>query len=170
MEGTIVGIIEKINRLVVDWSYDESLASLLKEVIDQQLVEQQAPLNYYYVTHLTNPAQTFFSRLYPEIKKPPELARKLARGKQLHNFASVWFRTLPNVTVEEGAIDGAWVGLIGVRGKIDYHIGNSILEFKTKDNPPETPKEIISFYPQDLEQLAFYSIIHPSLRLTISFS
>lgn len=157
----MMGIIEEINGLVVSYSRDESLASLLKKVMDQQLTEQPVPINYYYVTHLTNPAERFFSTLCPEIEKPPGLARKLALGKRLHSLAGVWFRTLPDFVVEEGTIDGAWVGLLGVRGKIDYRVGDSILEFKTKDNPPETPEEIISSYPQDLEQLVFYSVIHP---------
>jgi len=157
-----MGIIDEINGLVAGCSADESLASLLKGVMDQELTEQPAPIGYYYVTHLTNPAQTYFLRLCPEIRRPPTLARKLALGKRLHSLASVWFRTLPGFVVEEGAVDGAWVGLLGVRGKIDYRVGDSIFELKTKDNPPETPDEIISSYPQDLEQLAFYSIIHPS--------
>ena len=157
-----MGIIDEINGLVAGCTPDDSLAPLLKEAMDQQLTEQPTPINYYYVTHLTNPAQTFFLRLCPEIRKPPTLARRLALGKRLHSLASVWFRTLPGFVVEEGVIDGAWVGLRGVRGKIDYRVGNSIFEFKTKDNPPETPEGIISSYPQDLEQLAFYSVIHPS--------
>ena len=157
-----MGIIEGINELVTGWTPDESLASLLKEVMDQQLIEQPAPIDYYYVINLTNPAQKFFSRAYPEVRKPPALARKLALGKRLHSLASVWFRTLPDFVVEEGTLDGAWVGLVGVRGKIDYRVGDSIFELKTKDNPPETPEEIISSYPQDLEQLVFYSVIHPS--------
>ena len=157
-----MGIIDEINELVADWAPDESLASLLKEVMDEQLIEQPAHIDYYYVTHLINPAQTFFSRAYPEVRKPPALARRLALGKRLHSLASFWFRTLPDFVVEEGTLDGAWVGLLGVRGRIDYRVGDSIFELKTKDSPPETPEEIISSYPQDLEQLAFYSVIHPS--------
>jgi hypothetical protein len=49
-----------------------------------------------------------------------------------------------------------------VMGKIDIRAGNSLYELKTKDNTPETVAEIVSSYPQDLEQLAFYSVIHPS--------
>lgn len=157
-----MGIIDEINQLVADWTLDESLASLLKEVMDQQLIEQPARIDYHYVTHLTNPAQRFFSIAYPEVRKPPALARRLARGKQLHSFAGVWFRNLPDFVVEEGTLDGAWVGLLGVRGKIDYRVGDSIFELKTKDKLPETPEEILSSYPQDLEQLVFYSVIHPS--------
>jgi len=154
-------IIDEINGLVGTLTHDDSLASLLENVMDQQLTEQPTLRNYYYVTDLTNPAQIFFSIQYPDIKKPPKLARKLAQGKQLHSFASGWLQSLPDFVVEEGTIDGAWVNLHGVRGKIDYRLGKSILEFKTKDNPPETPEEIILSYPQDLEQLVFYSVIHP---------
>jgi len=157
-----MGIIEDINRCVIGTTYDESLSSMLKNVMDSQLTEDPAPRNYYYVTQVTNPAQTYFSRFHPDAKRPPEIARKLAYGKQLHNFASIWFKNLPDFYAEEGLLDGAWVGVPGVRGKIDHRVGESLLEFKTRDNPPETPEEIISKFPHDLEQIAFYSVMHPS--------
>lgn len=156
-----MGLIEEINGFVTGITYDESLSSLLKREMDSKLIEDPAPKKYYYITHVTNPAQIYFSRVHPEIKKPPEIARKLARGKQLHNFAGFWFKNLPDFYAEEGLLDGVWVGVSGVRGKIDYRVGNSLLEFKTKDNLPNSPEEIISTYPNDLEQIAFYSIIHP---------
>jgi len=155
-------IIDEINQFVVGTTYDESLSSLLKKVMDSQLSEEPTPKNYFYVTQVTNPAQTYFTRFHPEVKKSPETARKLAYGKQLHNFASIWFKNLPGYMAEEGLVDGAWVGIPGVRGKIDHRVGESLLEFKTKDSIPSTPEEIISNYPQDLEQLAFYSAMHPS--------
>jgi hypothetical protein len=158
----MMGLIEEINGFVIGTTYDESLSSLLKKVMDAQLTEEASPRNYYYITQVTNPAQTYFSRLYPDIKRPPEIARKLAHGKQLHSFASIWFKNLPDYYAEEGLLDGAWVDVPGVRGKIDHRLGDSILEFKTKDTLPDTPEDIISTYPHDLEQIAFYSVIHPS--------
>jgi len=156
-----MGLIEEINGFVTGITYDESLSSLLKGVIDEQ-PEEPSPKNYYFITQLTNPAQTFFTRIYPDIERPPEITRKLARGKQLHNFAGIWFKNLPDFYADEGLLDGAWVDVPGVRGKIDHRIGDSLIEFKTKDNLPNTPEEIISTYPNDLEQIAFYSVIHPS--------
>ena len=157
-----MGIIEDINRCVIGTpQLDESLSSLLKNVMNSQLSEDPAPKKYFYVTHVTNPAQTYFSRLHPEVRKPPEIARKLARGKHLHKFASIWFKNLPDFYVEEGLLDGVWAGVPGVRGKIDHRIGDSLIEFKTKSEPPNTPEEIVSKYPQDLEQIAFYSVMHP---------
>lgn len=157
-----MGIIEEINKFVVKSTVDESLAGMLKESMGELLKGHSPPSNYYYVTHLTNPAETYFSKLAPDIKKSSELAAKLAHGTQLHRFASIWMRKLENFSSEEGLIDGVWEGIGGVRGKIDFKVGDSILELKTKDSLPETPDEIISLYPQDLEQLAFYSVLHPS--------
>ncbi len=157
-----MGLIEELNGFVTSITYDDSLSSLLKGVMNAQLTEEPAPRNYYYITHVTNPAQTYFSRIHPEVKRPQEIARKLAYGKQLHNFAGIWFKNLPDFCAEEGLLDGAWVNIPGVRGKIDHRLGDSLLEFKTKDSIPSTPEEIISIYPQDLEQIVFYSVIHPS--------
>ena len=97
-----------------------------------------------------------------QTEKTPELARKLARGKQLQQFATSWFRNLPDFVLEEGKLDGAYVGLSGVRGSIDYRIGESIFELKTKEELPKDIHDIWNLYPNDLEQLAFYSVLHPS--------
>jgi hypothetical protein len=157
-----MGIIEEVNRCVINTTHDEALSSLLKNVMNSQISEDPMPKNYFYVTHVTNPAQTYFSRFHPEVKKTPEIARKLARGKQLHNFASIWFKNLPDFCTEEGLLDGVWAGIPGVRGKIDHRVGDSLIEFKTKEEPPNTPEDISLKYPQDLEQIAFYSVMHPS--------
>ncbi len=157
-----MSLIEEAERFVDQIYPNDSLASLLKHVIQKQLSEQQPLKDYYTVVDLVNPIQTYHSHKNPNIRKSPELARKLARGKQLQGYANVWFRSLPDFAVEEGMIDGVWVDVPGVRGAIDYRLGDSIIEFKTKDVPPENAEEIISLYPQDLEQLAFYSVIHPS--------
>jgi hypothetical protein len=157
-----MGLIEDINKYVIgNPTYDDSLSSLIKEVMDSQLKEEPTPQNYYYITHVTNPAQTYHSRQNPGVKKPPAIARKLAYGKQLHNYAGIWFKNLPDYFAEEGLLDGAWVDIFGVRGKIDQRFGDSLLELKTKDSLPESNEEIFSLYPHDLEQIAFYSVIHP---------
>ena len=155
-----MGLIEEINGFVTGITYDESLSSLLKTVMDTKS-EDPSPANYYYITHVTNPAQTYFSKIHPDIERPPEIIRKLARGKQLHSFAGIWFKNLPGFCADEGLLDGAWVDIPGVRGKIDHRVGDSLIEFKTKDRLPNSPDEIISMYPNDLEQIAFYSVIHP---------
>lgn len=143
-------------------SSNESLASSIKDTMKKQLKEDPSSKKYFYVTHITNPAGAYWSITNPKIKYQEEIARKLALGKSLEKFANPWFRNLPEFVVEEGKIDSAWIGKPGVRGSIDYRLGDSIIEFKTKEKLPENVLEIFSIYPQDLEQLAFYSVIHPS--------
>jgi hypothetical protein len=157
-----MSLIEEAEGFVDRIYPNESLASLLKDVIEKQLSGQQPLRDYYSVVDLVNPIQTYHSEKNPTMVKPPELARRLALGKQLQSYANVWFRALPDFAVEEGVLDGVWVDVPGVRGAIDYRLGESIIEFKTKGVCPQNTGEIISLYPQDLEQLAFYSVIHPS--------
>jgi hypothetical protein len=154
--------IDEINANVDHVYIDESLTALLRKGMQQPLRQTPGPKNYFYVTHLTNPAQTYWSFLKPEIQKPPELRRRLAKGVQLQSIASTWFKSLPNFMVEEGKLEGGYVGLKGVRGSIDYRIGDSIFELKTKDEIPTTHEDVFEKFPHDLEQLAFYSVLHPS--------
>ena len=155
-------VISKFLNYVENFSSDESVAALLREKMKNPLMELPRTKDYFIVTELCNPAQAYWSTVRPDIVKSPELRRKLAKGRRLQTYASVWFRSLPNFIVEEGKLDGAWVELRGVRESIDYRIGDSIFELKTKDSLPESPDEIFSLYPHDLEQLIFYTLIHPS--------
>jgi hypothetical protein len=157
-----MGIIENICSSVSNIKPYESISGMLRNVIDEENLKiRSSPTSYYYLTDLTNPIGAYYDRVNPT-PNPPELARKLIRGTQLHNFSYYWFRDIPNFNVEEGLLDGALVGIKGVRGKIDYLIGKSIVEFKTKDENPKDVDEVTSHYSNDLEQLIFYAAIHPS--------
>jgi len=63
-----MSFIEKIQRYVQSYSLDESIASIIKQEMKKQLEEIPHPSSYYYVTDLTNPAQTFYSRLNPDVR------------------------------------------------------------------------------------------------------
>lgn len=140
---------------------DESLSSILKQRVQKEKSHRFIPIDYFYVTHLTNPMQFYWEQKKKDIEKTNEIARKLLLGKKLERTARKWFRNLPSFLLEEGKLDGAWVDIPGVRGNIDYKIGESIIEFKTKDKLPETEKEILEKYPNDIEQLIFYAVLHP---------
>lgn len=157
-----MSIIDTIYSHLEGWEYNESITAMLREIIKEENIKiKTLPKSYYYLTDLTNPILGYYSRTNPIIN-PPELARKLILGTQLHNLSYNWFKKIPDFVVEEGTIDGAWVGVDRVRGRIDYLIGNSILEFKTKDNNPSSIHELVEYYPNDVEQLIFYAAIHPS--------
>jgi len=125
-----VNLLHDIEDYVERVNIDESLSSMLRAIIRKQVVDRPSPKNYFFVTHITNPAQAYWSILNPDLKKPKPLARKLATGKLLQTFANIWMRTLPEFIVEEGTLDGVWVGMPGVRGSIDYCVGEAIIEFK----------------------------------------
>lgn len=153
-------VINRIYELVTNVSPNESIAGGLRESIPEQR-PRAFPDTYFFATELTNPVEAFYLRKHPNFRMPEDLGRKLARGTQLHNLASYWFRELPNFIVDEGTVDGALMDIEGVRGRIDYLIGSSIIEFKSKNDNPETPNDVTKYYVNDLEQLVFYAIIHP---------
>ncbi len=140
---------------------DESLSTLLKQQIKKEKSARFIPSNYFYVTHVINPVKFYWENQRKDISKTDDISRKLFLGKRLERLARAWFRSLPSFCFEEGKLDGIWVNIPGVRGSIDYRIGDSLIEFKTKDELPETGIVVLEKYPQDLEQLAFYSVMHP---------
>ncbi|MBU0894806.1 MAG: hypothetical protein KKF48_05425 [Nanoarchaeota archaeon] len=153
-------MIDFVNECVASVSYNESLASLLKNKIEDT---KKKPFvgGYYNLTELCNPAQTYWTRISPKVEKTVALQKKLDWGTELHRQADQWLKTFPDFVVNEGTLDGAWVGIPGVRGRIDCRIGESIFEIKTKEELPLNAEEVLLKHPHDVEQLAFYSVLHP---------
>ena len=153
-------IISTLNALVKSINSNESLAGLIKKQISNEGQKDSfVPESYYYLTHLVNPIVTYWSRKNKDIKRSNEILRKLFLGKKLERMAGYWFRKLPQFITEEGKLDGAFVGIPRVRGSIDFRIGDKIIEFKTKDELPSSSEELFLKYPQDVEQIAFYSVL-----------
>lgn len=157
-----MNIIPQLSMFVKSAIPNESLSGLLKGKLTNVRKNGFVPENYYYLIHLINPALTFWSRKYKDTQKSNDILRKLNLGKRLERMASFWFRKLPDFLTEGGKLDGAFVGIPRVRGAMDFRIGENIIEFKTKDTLPESVNEIFQKYPQDLEQLAFYSVLDTS--------
>ncbi len=155
-------IVSEVSNYIESYNTNESLNALVREIIKKKDKPTKVPRGYYIVTQLSNPIQAYWDIKGKAVKKSAELRRKLSLGTQLHAVAGVWFSKLPDFLIEEGKIDGAYVDVVGVRGSLDFWIGNSIFELKTKEKIPETIEEIIEEYPNDLEQLVFYSALHPS--------
>ncbi len=146
---------------------NSSLTAILKKTIDKESQIQPTPKDYLIVTDLVNPVPKIRQILNPGMAETQETIRRKKTGTKLHKFAAQWFREVEGYTEEESIIDGAFVNIPGVRGRLDSYIGESIIEFKTKDqkigeNIPTSISDIIEKYPHDLEQLVFYSAIHPN--------
>ena len=158
---SFMNILKDIHKYVQRISQNESLCSLLEKTMNQELIGKTFPSNYYYLTEITNPMGAYYARKHSDVKKPKELARRLSVGNHLHYIASFWFRNVDGFITDEATLDSIWVGIHGIRGRLDYRIGESIIEFKTKPKIPENENDIFTMFPQDLEQLLFYSVIHP---------
>lgn len=120
------------------------------------------PQSYLYLTELVNPTQAYWDRVRPDVPQPVEILQKLKQGKKLHYLSRYWFSRLYEFVASETTYDGQYVDIPGVVGRIDYQLGDSILEFKTKDAERVSAEQVLGLYPQDLEQLLFYAAISPS--------
>jgi len=67
---------------------------------------------------------------------------------------------MENFVSSESKLDGMIVGA-KVVGKIDAKVDESIIDFKSKINIPQTVNEVITNCPSDVEQLGFYTAIDP---------
>lgn len=145
---------------------NSSLTAILKKTVEDESKKHPTPKDYIIVTDLVNPTAKLRDIICPNIPISPETSRRLKTGSKLHSFAAPWFREISGYTEEEGILDGAFVGLPGIRGKLDSFVNNSIIEFKTKDEKvgetlPNDAAELVANFPQDLEQVVFYALLHP---------
>jgi len=150
------------NRFLGSVTPNLSLSSTIERTIKLLNESTPAPNSYYFLTDLTNPQQKYWKIIAPHVKKSNTLTKKLIMGNKLQAKFSNWCRLLPDLQVEEGLLDGAYVGIPRVKGKVDYIINNMIVELKTKEKIPESIDEVFEKYPNDLEQLVFYSALHPN--------
>lgn len=147
-----------VNDFVKTVNPNESIASFAREMTQDFIKEK--PKDYFFLRDLCNPVQSYYNYIGESQPLALEIKTKMAFGNKLHKLANIWFRKIPGYLVDEGVIDGAFVDVKGVRGKIDAIIGENILEIKTKDELPKNPEEIINNYIQDIEQLVFYSVLY----------
>lgn len=136
---------------------DEGLAGLVERAI---LSEATGGGSWWGVVDIVNPAQTFH---YRQGRTPPrsrDVERKLLFGRYVHEqLAPAWFRQLPGFAIAEGGVDGAHTGLGGIRGRIDFRLGRSIIELKTTELGHESTSDVWAKTPQDLEQLLMYGLM-----------
>lgn len=154
-------LIEYFRDHLASGEINESMSQMVRESFQKQLKVDSRPAGYFYLTELVNPMQAFWTRMKPSTTRSTELAKKLAAGRSLQQIAGIWFRLLPDFVIEESVIDGVWVGIPGVIGRIDYRVGKSIFELKSKPEQVLDVETILDQFPQDLEQLAFYAALLP---------
>ena len=153
-------IIPLMNRSVTSLNANDSLAGILKKKFSEIPISQSSPLEYFYVTSLCDPYKEYILNKFPDFKEDEETQKKFILGRKLHSFAEKWFKGMKDFVSSESTLDGFYVG-IKARGRVDARIGNSIVELKTKQDIPKNEEEVTQKFPQDIEQLAFYSVLDP---------
>ncbi|MDD5239868.1 MAG: hypothetical protein PHS34_08150 [Candidatus Omnitrophica bacterium] len=156
-----MGLYEDIISLKASVSSDGTVSGILSAAYRKRYLVDQRPSDYYYLTDIVNPAQAYWTRKRKEIKRSQKIANKLSLGNKLQNIAYFWLRKHPDYVDEETTLDGIYTGIPGVIAKYDIRFGNSIIEFKTKDERVMDPETVFTKYPQDLEQICFYAVMHP---------
>ncbi|WP_337860724.1 hypothetical protein [Ferroplasma sp.] len=130
----------------------------ISRIIQDKIKNLQIP-EYLYVTDLINPARSFFSRKYPDVQMPENLAARMKGGEETHFLARQWFEQLPGFSGSEVIITGSDLGL-NVVGRADFMLYDSVVEFKTKTIDRISLENIYNIYSSDLEQLLFYAVMN----------
>jgi hypothetical protein len=113
--------------------------------------------DYFYLTDLINPQQAYWDYIgeMPEI--PKELKKKFNYGNLMHHRAGYVLSKFQGFSGSEGVLDGAEVGLPGIRGRADFRFGDALVEFKTTKFVVDQPDQIWKNVPQHIEQILFYT-------------
>lgn len=162
MEGPLGGyeefaqFVSKLTEHRQSFKKNDTIAGLISPHL--QKYKRNIP-PWYIVTELVNPASAYYMREYPDIFEIPETERKLRFGSLIHDTAYFWFKKLPGFTVDEADVDGADIGIPGVRGRIDFRLNDVIVELKTTEREINGLADVIESSPQDLEQLLMYAIL-----------
>ena len=112
------------------------------------------------VHEIINPAYAFHALKQPILVHDPAIEKRLDYGRLVHELlAPMWFRQMAGYSASEAPIDGAGVGLGGIRGRIDVRIGHRIIELKTAHGPPPVADRLLLSYAQDVEQTILYALM-----------
>lgn len=136
---------------------DEETSASLSGVM-KAAVEGRLPV-WYGVTDLVNPARKYYESRFPEIPDDPELMAKFRHGNAIHDLAYAWFRGLPGTVFREVEVTGDGIGITGLKGRLDFSLSSSIVEFKTTTHEIYTGDDVLGKNPQDLEQLVTYALL-----------
>lgn len=136
-----------------------TLAGLIKNKLnEQQKIKRK---NYFGVVDICNPLQTYFKLTYPEMfKQSIETKKKFSMGNKQHKITEKKIEKINGFIDKEIILDGELMN-IPLKGRADAKVKNSIWEIKSKGEIPKTKEELIEKYPQDLEQVCFYSLLDP---------
>lgn len=150
MSTSVEAIMDYVERTEQD-------AQLAGTLMDNRPERSPGRPPYFYLRDLVNPQQAYWAHIGQEPEHTDELRRLFARGNRMERLAHQAFELLDDFTGIEAILDGAENDIAGVRGRIDFRYGDSLVEFKTTEYHIENSSDIWNYTPQDIEQLLFYS-------------
>ncbi|WP_393971880.1 hypothetical protein OXIME_000467 [Oxyplasma meridianum] len=146
---------------VVEITYDQSASDIISQNL---LMDRENRKMWFGVTDLVNPTRKYYEVKFPGIPEDAEVIEKFRHGNNVHEMMFSWIRHFAPFAVREEEVNGEKYGLSEVRGRIDFRIGNHIIEFKTTSHDINCESDVINKNPQDLEQLVFYATLSGRLN------
>jgi len=153
-------VIKRLNTFVQSVQKHETFSAKVRTALKEGSFMETPPKIYYNLTELCNPQAAYWARIAPQIQESRKLKVKFGKGNRIHEKVERWLATFDNFLCNESILDGTLEGFEGIRGKVDCLLGDAIVEIKTKEELPSA-ENVVSLYPQDVEQIAFYSVMHP---------
>lgn len=144
-------------KSVIEVNRDNEASRILSESLGS-IMSQKIP-KWYGVTDLINPARKYYELQFPEIPEDSETIEKFRMGNEVQDIAFQWFREIERTVVKEVEVNGETLGLPEVRGRLDFSLSQSIVEFKTTHHKILKADDVLVKNPQDLEQLCIYALL-----------
>ena len=162
LEITEEQFIDDICRTVEKITTDESLVKGFEEIAREskakleRLKKSRRRGDNFRVTDIVNPMHAYFDIKNGNLVDPPDLKSKFDYGNRMENKVKNILLKDPNFTVSQGDVCGDSWGLNDVRGRIDFRLGDMLIEFKTSEEDVPDEEAVFCNHPQDLEQLILY--------------
>jgi len=128
-------------------------------LLDARARLRQGRPNYLWLKDLVNPQQAYWAHIGSTAIPSEALRSAFAFGDRMHDLAGRLLQRVPGFAGQEALLDGRAVGIPGVRGKIDFRLNESIVEFKTTSHTVDSGSQVWDSVPQDIEQLLFYAAL-----------
>jgi hypothetical protein len=141
----------------------ETLRGIFNKSLNSQ--ESFKRRKYFGVVDICDILQTYFKLKYPDVfEHSIKTKKKFSIGNKHHKIIEKKIEDVEGFVDSEVILDGELMG-IALKGRADAKVKDSIWEIKSKAKLPMSVDDLLERYPQDVEQLCFYSLLDPQKPL-----
>ncbi len=148
----------KVTRMVPNETDVSDLEKVGKAITEKTRAITTGRGNNLRVTDLVNPVQAYYDITNPSVPNPPDLQSRFNYGKFIERKVARVLSQDNRFVNEQGRVDGGYVGMPDVIGRIDFRMGDALIELKTSEQDVPDVSSLFSTKPQDLEQLLLYAL------------